>query len=76
MFCYNSTKMSDLSGDSKNDYLSVDVNITGPSKNIDSSDSGDRTGALAEQSERTSDDLSDISDIPTLRRLATPTRYA
>lgn len=57
-------KMSDLSGDSENDYLSEHVDITGSSGSIDSSDFSDLTGAPAGQAGRTMDNLSDISNIP------------
>lgn len=68
--------MSDLSGDSENDYLSEHVDITGSSRSIDSSDSSDFTGAPAGQDRRTMDNLSDISNIPTSRGESTLTEHA
>ncbi|GMN38576.1 hypothetical protein TIFTF001_007813 [Ficus carica] len=68
--------MSNLSDNSKNDNISGDVNITGSSGSTDSSDSSDRTVASAEQVARTLHYLSDVSDIPTPRRLVAPTGYA
>ncbi|GMN57043.1 hypothetical protein TIFTF001_026140 [Ficus carica] len=55
------------SGDSEKDNLPGDVDIIGSLRSTDSSDSSDRTVASAEQAARTSDYLSDVSDIPTPR---------
>ena len=68
--------MSGLSGDFENDNLSEDVDITSSSRSTNSSDSNDRTMALAEQAARTSDYLSDVSDILIPRRLIAPTGHA
>ncbi|GMN49626.1 hypothetical protein TIFTF001_018783 [Ficus carica] len=62
-----SEKMSDLSGDSENNNLSIEVDITGSSESTDSFDSTDHTTNSTEQVRRTLDNLSGISDIPTLR---------
>ena len=55
--------MSDLSGDSENNYLIKEVDIIGSSMSTDSSDSSDHTTDRAEQSVRTLDNLLGISNI-------------
>lgn len=67
--------MNDLSSDSKDDNLSEEVDITG-SSSTDSSDSIDQTEDEEEHAARTPDHLSDVSDIPTPRKLFTPTSLA
>ncbi|GMN59407.1 hypothetical protein TIFTF001_028495 [Ficus carica] len=66
--------MSDLSSDSVNVNLSWEFDIIGSSST--DSDSTDRTEDEVEQAPRTLDYLSDVSDIPTLRRLVMPTSIA
>ena len=68
-----SKKMNDMSSDSENDNLSMEVDITGSSKSVESSKSIDHTADLAGQAGGTSDNLSSISDIPTPRGWPVPT---
>ncbi|GMN63469.1 hypothetical protein TIFTF001_032565 [Ficus carica] len=67
--------MSDLSDDTKNDNLSIEVDITGSSENNDSYESTDYTTDLAGQAGGTPDNLSGILDIPTPTGEPAPTEY-
>ncbi|GMN39152.1 hypothetical protein TIFTF001_008382 [Ficus carica] len=69
-------KMSDLSSDSENDYLSEEVDITCSSESTDSSSSSDRTADSAEQARGNPDNLSSISNILTPRSGAALTWHA
>lgn len=63
--------MSDLFGDSENDNLSIEVDITGSSESTDSSEFTDHTADSAGQAGGTTpDNLSGISYIPTPTGLA------
>ncbi|GMN60234.1 hypothetical protein TIFTF001_029321 [Ficus carica] len=68
-------KMSDLSGDFKNDNLSREVDIIGSLESTDSVDSTDRIADLAEQAGKTPGNLLRISDIATLRGRPALTGY-
>lgn len=63
-------------GDSKNDNLYREVDITGSLESTDSFDSTDRTADSAEQAGKTPGNLLGISDIPTLRGGPALTGYA
>lgn len=66
--------MSDISANSENDNLSGEVGITGSSESM--SFVSDRTTTFAEQTAWTSDNLLDVSDIPTPSRLTAMTSHA